>query len=104
MLSLPYRASSRVPRAATIAVPLVAAVLAGGIYLAASATASRVISTLSTTETLRHARAVEFDLAARRASAENRAAHERCARLEADERVECGTLADRRQRIAIRGL
>ena len=84
--------------------PLVAALLAGGIWLAASATASRVISTLSTTETLRHARAVEFDVTAKRARAENRAAHERCAFLETDERVECGTAADRRQRIAIRGL
>jgi len=104
MLSLPYYPSCRIPLAATIAVPLVAALLAGAIYLAASATASRVISTLSTAETLRHARAVEFDTTAIRATAENRAAHGRCALLQADDRTECGTAADRRQRIAIRGL
>jgi len=104
MLSLRYHSSFSAPVVATIAVPLLAAVLAGGIYLAASATASRVISTLSTTETVRYARAVEFDTTATRAMAENRAAHERCAFLGADERTECGIVADRRQRIAIRGL
>ena len=104
MPCLPYHPSFRAPTAATIAVSLVAAVLAGGIYLAASATASRVISTLSTTETLRHARAVEFDATTMRATAENRAAHQRCAFLDADERAGCAALADRTQRIAIRGL
>jgi hypothetical protein len=104
MMSLRYYPGFPAPVVATIAVPLVAAMLAAGIYLAASATASRAISTLSTAETLRHARAVEFDTTAMRATAENRTAHERCAFLEAHERVGCGRAADRRQRIAIRGL
>src|SRR5512140_597527 len=93
----------RMPLPMLLAAPLIAAGLAGGMYVVAAKTASVLASTLSADETLHYTRAVESEATLTRASAEHRAARARCARLDRGERDDCSTAANRGESVAISG-
>ncbi len=72
---------------------LIAATTVAGIYAAASATATAIAATITTSESTRHARLGEFEDSWRRASAEYGTARAKCEQLKRAKRYLCNAAA-----------